>query len=243
MRRREARVKAVTEGLYARVARTGGLPEIDGPERRDLLRQAAIEAARAAMPRLGEGQRRILAQALLKPEQRKRGDHDRLLGGAILLWCEARWDGAAPIPRDERAAALLESIAADRLPASPPTASRPWIAWVGPIMILLAVTVAIGVQQHKTDQRRAEREASVRAAALAAKAEVKLPPMPALLPVYTPDPLAEVRHEMADQFRRDRERLEQQQMMEEFQKLRADLYYERTLRDLDRRYDRFGRDD
>lgn len=218
-----------------------GFPEIDGSERPTLLRQAAIEAARAAMPRLGESQRSILAQALLKPEQRKAGDRDRLLGGAILLWCEARWDGAAPMPRDEVAAALLESIAADRLPASPPAASRPWIAWVGPIMILLAVAVAVGAQQHKDDQRRAEREARMRAAALAARAEVKLPPMPAPLPVYTPDPLAEVRREMADHFRRDREREEQRQMMEDIRRLRADLDYERSLRDLDRgSYDRFG---
>lgn len=238
----------MTEGLYTRIARTGGLPEMDGPERQNLLRQAAIEAARAAMPRLGEGQRRILAHALLKPEQCRRGDRDRLLGGAILLWCEARWDSAAPMPRDEGAAALLESIAADRLPASPPAASRPWITWVGPVMILVAVAVAVGMQQHKDDQRRAEREARMRAAAfaapgLAATSEVKLPPLPVLPPVHTPDPLAEVRREMAEQFRRDREREEQRQMMEDVQRLRADLDYERTLRDLDRRtFDRFRSD-
>lgn len=179
VRRRKTRAQAVTESLYTQVARTGGLPAIDGPERRALLRQAAIEAARATMPRLGEDQRRILAQALLKPEQRKGGDRDRLLGGAILLWCEARWDGAAPVPRDDEAAALLEGIAAGRLPASPPAASRPWIVWVGPVMFLAAVAVAVGAQEYKSNKRYAEHQSRREAADLAARADVKLPPMPA----------------------------------------------------------------
>jgi hypothetical protein len=37
-----------------------------------------------------------------------------LLRRSLIIWCEARWDGAAPYPADAESATLLEAIVRNR---------------------------------------------------------------------------------------------------------------------------------
>jgi hypothetical protein len=130
------------ESLYQHVARTGGIPTVRGPERRSWLRLAAVDAYKAAAPKLDDERRRLLSFSLLDPKDCFSRDRDRRLAIAIQLWCEARWDGAAPVPRRQEAARLLEDIAGNTLSA-PPSRHFQW-RWVIAAACLCVTTAGAG---------------------------------------------------------------------------------------------------
>ncbi len=168
----------MTETLYQRVARTGGLPEVTGPERPALLRQAAAEAARAAMARLSAAEKRDLKRAML-PKIEAASEQERLLPAAISLWCAARWDGAAPMPTDEAARRLLHRIAFDEFrPRRPtPARNRP----LGPVVwaVVFGVWCLIVIGLTNSDRPRPH--------VLKPPAPVAVP-APAPKPTYLPPP-------------------------------------------------------
>lgn len=100
--------------LYERMVAAEGLLQEPGVARPTLLRRAAREAAERAVPLLSTRQKRLLRQALLPTDWHMRKTDEGLMRG-ISLWCQARWDGAAPRVPDPEAAALLEHIVHGRL--------------------------------------------------------------------------------------------------------------------------------
>lgn len=233
------------ETLYQRVAATGGLPEVSGPERPALLKQAGAEAARAAMPKMNEDRKRALAGFLLPDCWLKGAERDRLLEPAIAQWCAACWDGAAPVPESLGVSLTLGCIAGNRLANNNSGGAGDMIR-VGLVLggFLVLIAIIIGLQSYKSEQRRLRPAAQAQATVAALRAQTPLPPMPAptLPPVTTPLPdlMGPVWRDVGERVQRDLDRIEQQDMRRELIDLRADLARERYLRQSEELYGDYG---
>ncbi|WP_337998270.1 hypothetical protein [Oleispirillum naphthae] len=69
--------------LYRKIAETDGAYAGDGPGRRHLLRQAAVEAADSWLPRLSSMRRSLLEVYLLSPMDRVSPEREKWLRLAL----------------------------------------------------------------------------------------------------------------------------------------------------------------
>ncbi|MGE4528201.1 MAG: hypothetical protein AB7D00_07525, partial [Rhodospirillaceae bacterium] len=141
--------------LYRRMAASDGAGAGDGPDRRSLLRRAATEAADFWLPRLSAARRAVLEAYLLSPVDRASPEREKWLRLSLIAWCEARWDGAVPLPHDPAILRLLEGIASNReLPPEPQPVPKRQSALQWVVALGLICGFAVLYVEHTEEKAR-----------------------------------------------------------------------------------------